>query len=90
VKISFSAAVLLCSGDVITVNELNLKDKAARTQENRQGRYIKVYANETMKDIERKVLDFALRLHGGNRRKTAESLGISERSLQYKIKEYGL
>jgi two-component system response regulator AtoC len=83
-------AVLLCSGNVITVNDLNLKYRAARTQENQQGRYIKVYANETMKDIERKVLDFALRLHGGNRRKTAESLGISERSLQYKIKEYGL
>jgi two-component system response regulator AtoC len=83
-------AVLLCSGDVITANDLNLKNRAITSQENQQGRFIKVYANETMKDIERKVLDFTLRFHGGNRKKTAESLGISERSLHYKIKEYGL
>ncbi len=83
-------AVLLCSGDTIAADDLNLKYRADRTQEDQQDRCVKVYAHEKMKDIERKVLDLALRSHGGNRRRTAESLGISERSLQYKIKEYSL
>ena len=41
-------------------------------------------------DIERKAIAFILKSHKYNRRKTAKSLGISERSPQYKIKEYGL
>lgn len=52
--------------------------------------YIEVYEGENMKQIEKKVIDFALRKNNHNRKWTAESLGISERSLRYKIKEYDL
>lgn len=40
--------------------------------------------------IERKAIETALRRTHGNRRETAELLGISERTLYRKIEEYGL
>ena len=39
---------------------------------------------------ERETLERALDAHGGHREKTAEALGISRRTLQYKLKKYGL
>jgi DNA-binding NtrC family response regulator len=44
----------------------------------------------TMQDLEREAIGLALRRVGGNRRKAAESLGIGERTLYRKIKEYEL
>ena len=52
--------------------------------------YIEVYEGENMKQIEKKVIDFALRKNNHNRKWTAESLGIAERTLRYKIKKYDL
>jgi DNA-binding NtrC family response regulator len=40
--------------------------------------------------LERQAIQEALGRHGGNRRRAAEELGISERTLYRKIKEYGL
>lgn len=42
------------------------------------------------KDIERKAIEDALRANGGNRTKAAAQLGISLRTLQYRLKEYGI
>jgi transcriptional regulator with PAS, ATPase and Fis domain len=42
------------------------------------------------KDIERKAIEDALAMNDGNRTKAAEQLGISVRTLQYRLKEYGL
>jgi DNA-binding NtrC family response regulator len=44
----------------------------------------------TMADIEREAIALALRESEGNRRKAAERLGIGERTLYRKLKEYGL
>jgi DNA-binding NtrC family response regulator len=44
----------------------------------------------TMDDLERSAIMAALREEGGNRRKAAEVLGIGERTLYRKIKQYGL
>ena len=41
-----------------------------------------------MEEIERAVIQAALRETRGNRRKAAEMLGIGERTLYRKIKEY--
>ena len=41
------------------------------------------------KDIERQAIEDALRANNGNRAKTAKQLGISLRTLQYRLKEYG-
>ena len=42
------------------------------------------------KDIERQAIEDALRGNDGNRTKTARQLGISLRTLQYRLKEYGI
>jgi DNA-binding NtrC family response regulator len=42
------------------------------------------------KDIERKAIEDALASNQGNRARTARQLGISLRTLQYRLKEYGL
>lgn len=46
--------------------------------------------NGDLKTIERAAIENALSKTKGNRKKTAEILGISLRTLQYKIKEYGI
>jgi DNA-binding NtrC family response regulator len=45
---------------------------------------------ETLSRMERTAIQEALRASGGNRRKAAELLAISERTLYRKIQEYGL
>jgi transcriptional regulator with PAS, ATPase and Fis domain len=42
------------------------------------------------RDIERKAIQDALAMNNGNRTRAAEQLGISVRTLQYRLKEYGL
>ena len=42
------------------------------------------------KDIERQAIVDALEANGGNRTRAARQLGISLRTLQYRLKEYGL
>ncbi len=44
----------------------------------------------TMAEMERAAIEAALRENAGNRRLVAEALGIGERTLYRKIKEYGL
>lgn len=41
-------------------------------------------------ELERRAIEEALRLHGGNRTRAARELGISLRTLQYRLKEFGL
>ena len=43
-----------------------------------------------LEDAERNVLVQTLRTYRGHREKTAEALGISRRTLQYKLKKFGL
>ena len=43
-----------------------------------------------LKSKEREAILLVLKRSGGNRRKTSEELGISRRTLQYRLKEYGL
>ncbi len=43
-----------------------------------------------LEEAERNALLQALREHGGHREKTADALGISRRTLQYKLKKFGL
>ncbi len=46
--------------------------------------------NLTLEQIEKKILEEALRRNGGNRSLTAEQLGLSRRTIQRKIQDYGL
>jgi DNA-binding NtrC family response regulator len=47
-------------------------------------------SREVLKSVEKEMIIKALRKHGENRRLAAVELGISRRSLQYKLKEFGL
>ncbi len=47
-------------------------------------------AGMTMADIERIAIETVLKEHEGNRRKAAQVLGIGERTLYRKLKEYGM
>ena len=42
----------------------------------------------TVREIERQAIEDALRRHGGNRTRAARELGISLRTLQYRLKDY--
>ena len=42
------------------------------------------------RDIERQAIEDALRMNGGSRTLSAQQLGISLRTLQYRLKEYQL
>lgn len=44
----------------------------------------------TIRNMEKKTIEAALKKVSGNRRRAAEMLGISLRALQYKIKEYNI
>ncbi|MBL8211130.1 MAG: sigma-54-dependent Fis family transcriptional regulator [Bryobacterales bacterium] len=44
----------------------------------------------SMKDLERSAIEQALAAHHGNRTHAARQLGISLRTLQYRLKEYGI
>jgi len=45
---------------------------------------------KTLDDAERQALIEALNANGGHRERTADALGISRRTLQYKLRKYGL
>ena len=47
-------------------------------------------AGTLLEQAERETLLHALEYYKGHREKTADSLGISRRTLQYKLKKYGL
>jgi DNA-binding NtrC family response regulator len=49
---------------------------------------ITVGPGTTMAEIERRAIEVMLRETGGNRRKAAELLGIGERTLYRKLREY--
>ncbi len=88
-------AVLLNRGEYIDSDSLyispqNIISKPRSPDLHKDENHIKIYEGEDMKQIERKAISFALDKNNQNRKWTAESLGISERTLRYKIKEYGL
>ena len=51
---------------------------------------VTIAAGATMAEMERPAIEMALRETRGNRRRAAEMLGIGERTLYRKIKEYRL
>ncbi|MDU5081690.1 sigma-54 dependent transcriptional regulator [uncultured Tissierella sp.] len=62
----------------------------ANTDKDYDNNDIRIRIGTNLKEIERIVILKTLDYFQGNRRMTAESLQISERNLQYKIKEYNI
>lgn len=83
-------AVALTRGDFIDIKDLpkDYFDKDNNVQQ--EDDVIKISIGEDMKSIEKKVIMHTLEKYSNNRKKTSEVLGISERALRYKIKEYNM
>ena len=84
-------AVILTVGSEI--GELALPEelytvKMESTEEPNEHRLIDLLAGKSMKEIETLAIQAALRSSGNKKAEAAQTLGISERSLWYKIKEY--
>jgi len=81
-------AVILTRSEYITPNDLphtiNLKKKESKDSSGM------LPIGKPLKEIEKEVIISTLEENGGNRTKTAEMLGISRRTLQLKLKEYGV
>lgn len=74
--------VILAQG-IVRAENLPAAVLQPRQEETKEGR-------DVLKSVERDMIVRALRKHDGNRRLTAEDLGMSRRTLQYKLKEHGL
>jgi two-component system response regulator HydG len=74
-------AVILAD-DVLLPEHFPLNPAAAPASQSEPGRM-------NMRDLERRAIEEALRRNNGNRTQAARDLGISLRTLQYRLKEYG-
>ena len=53
-----------------------------------EGEYIRIKLGTSLKEIEKRMILESLEVNENNRHKTAEDLGITERTLRNKLKEY--
>jgi two-component system NtrC family response regulator len=83
-------AVVLCRGEIITTQDLpfHLQEGTSEKQWECSGKPKTL--PDSLEEIERDLIVKALHQHQGVQTKAAESLGISERVLRYKIKKYGI
>ena len=78
-------AIVLTRDDVIRLGELPLTIKETRASTDDQ-----TNLSAVVEGMERRMIVDALHAAGGVQTKAAESLGISERALRYKLRKYGL
>ncbi|MCF7816641.1 MAG: sigma-54 dependent transcriptional regulator [Kiritimatiellales bacterium] len=69
---------------------LDVKDIPVQVREQASGGEIKIDADLTVDEMEKRMIVQALEKTGGNRTKAAEKLGMSRRTLHRKLNEYGL
>ncbi len=83
-------AVVLCRGNMITTQDLpfHLREETSEKQWESPGKGKTL--PESLEEIERDLIIRALHQHQGIQTRAAESLGISERVLRYKMKKYGI
>jgi Nif-specific regulatory protein len=79
-------AVLLCDGDVIRSEHLPPSLQMINKAQPVAARSMV----ETIENLEKELIVDALKKTGGQQRKAAIELGITERTLGYKIKRYGI
>ncbi|MFT7669640.1 MAG: two-component system response regulator HydG [Planctomycetota bacterium] len=81
--------VVLARGDVLTEEDIpvNIAEGAGARRAAGGGYRL---AGRSLAEVERELISENLQLLDGNREKTAKLLGIGERTLYRKIKEYGL
>lgn len=73
-------SIILSQGQIIDVTDLHLSDRQPDVTTELL----------SIEEVEKHHIEKVLKMCEGNRRKTAETLGISEKGLYLKIKEYGI
>ncbi len=84
-------AVALSAGEIITMEDLPASLVSQPTEKRlfpKSQEGVFVPANATLEEAERLVILHTLETNGGHRKKTADQLGISERGLRQKLKQY--
>lgn len=81
-------AVIMARGDMISQAEFPDTFRDLEAQEEQVG--IDLTPGRSLKDMEREMILRTLEEAGGNRTRSAEILGISRRTLQLKLKDYGI
>ena len=76
-------AAILAEGERLSAEDLSVSLGGARTGSGQQ-------PPRTMAEIEESAIREALEAAGGHRKKAAEALGIGERTLYEKLKQYGI
>ena len=79
--------VVTARGEILDVADI---PQGYRQESKEGGRGIGQIAGMKLADLERECIRQTLLLNGGNRHRTARMLGIGERTLYRKLKEYGL
>jgi DNA-binding NtrC family response regulator len=79
-------AVILSSGSVIGLELLSERFQ----QESPRAAASRLNMGVSLADMEKELIRQTLKTTGGHRRRTAQTLGISERDLYYKLKKYQL
>ena len=75
-------AVILADGESLQPQDLGLPEGGAVAVQEAES------SDVSLAELEKRTILSTLEKNGGNRRKTAEILGISERTLRNKLKEY--
>jgi two-component system NtrC family response regulator len=83
-------AVVLCRGEVITTQDLPFHLQEGPSEKQWEFSRKTKTLPDSLEEIERNMIVNALHQHQGVQTRAAESLGISERVLRYKIKKYGI
>ncbi|MEN1729425.1 MAG: sigma-54 dependent transcriptional regulator, partial [Pseudomonadota bacterium] len=83
-------AVTLCEGDEITPDDLSLDGEGLESRVDPAQRPDDRNLDDHMEDIERRILETALKDARYNKTEAARQLGITFRSLRYKLKKFGI
>jgi two-component system NtrC family response regulator len=81
-------AVVLCRGEIITSQDLPFHLKEEKSENGWESSKKEKSLPESLGEMERDSILKALHQHEGVQTKAAESLGISERVLRYKMRKY--
>jgi two-component system NtrC family response regulator len=83
-------AVVLCRGEIITTQDLPFNLREERPESLLDISTREKSLPQILEEVERARIIKALGQHHGVQTKAAESLGLSERMLRYKMKKYGI
>ncbi len=83
-------AVTLCEGDTIEPEDLQLESEPFPEDEGLPDRDDEQSLDDYIDNVERQILEKALRESRYNKTQAANKLGISFRSLRYKLKKFGI